>query len=57
MKELRSRKTGVIQFLRDEEYDKLKELGLHRRYIVTDVEPVKLIKPPIVVVTKNNKSK
>lgn len=58
MKELRSRKTGAIHFLSDEEFDKLRGLGIERRYIVSDVEPVKQIRPPVkVVVTKKKNNK
>jgi hypothetical protein len=58
MKELRSRKTGNIHFVSDEEYEKLLGLGIERRYVVTDVEPVKQIKPPIeVVITKKKDNK
>lgn len=58
MKELRSRKKGTIHFISDEEYNKLLGLGIERRYIITDVEPVKQIKPPTqVVITKKKDNK
>jgi hypothetical protein len=40
MKEVRSRKTGKVSILSDEEFEKLKSLGLSGKFTVLDVEPI-----------------
>ena len=59
MKELRNRKTGKSYIVNDEEYRSLKENGRLRKFIVTDIEPIKKLIPipgtikPDIKVTKS----
>ena len=61
--ELKNKKTGKLYWIGDVEYDlngksydpiqKLKDLGLYTKYIITEVHPLKTIKDPIKIeVTK-----
>ena len=46
--ELKSRRTGKINYVSEEDLDKLKKLGMLGRYQITGVEAPKFIKPPFV---------
>jgi hypothetical protein len=50
MKELTSKKNKRVHLLTDDEFAKLKELGLAKNYIVIDVEPIsKMIPTPTIL--------
>jgi hypothetical protein len=61
MKEVRSRKTGKVSILSDEEFEKLKSLGLAGKFTVFDVKPiipmipVMKIEPEIKIKMKSKK--
>jgi hypothetical protein len=40
MKEVRSKKTGKVSILSDEEFEKLKSLGLAGKFTVLHVKPI-----------------
>lgn len=41
MKELRSKKTGLVQILSEEQYKIVVQLGIQNRYEVKNIEPIK----------------
>jgi len=45
IKQLRSRKTGLVHFISVKDYEKVKALGHANRFIVKDVAPVRQIVP------------
>ena len=47
MKEVKSRKTGKIDILSDEEFKDLVKAGLEKRFIITDIKPIRNIISPI----------
>jgi hypothetical protein len=49
MKEVRSRKTGKISILSDEEYEKLVSLKLAGRFTVQDIKPIRPLIPDIKI--------
>jgi hypothetical protein len=49
MKEVRSRKTGKISILSDEEYEKLVRIGLAGRFTVQDIKPIRPLIPDIKI--------
>ena len=57
MKEVKSKKTGKIDILSDDEYKNLIKAGLEKRFIVTDIRPVRniisSIKEPEKKITKS----
>jgi hypothetical protein len=57
MKEVKSKKTGKIDILSDDEYKDLIKAGLEKRFIVTDIRPVRniisSIKEPEKKITKS----
>ena len=57
MKEAISRKTGKVNILSDEEWNKVIELGIADRYRVTDIPPVRQIKPDLKINIETKKSK
>lgn len=52
MKELRSKKTGMIDFMTDEQYEVFKTRPFAKNFIVTEVEPVRQIIPKLNIETK-----
>lgn len=48
MKEVKSKKTGKIDILTDEEYKNLVKAGLEKRFIVTDIKPIRNIINPVI---------
>ena len=45
MKELHSRKTGKVQYVTDDEYQRMEELGIARRFTVKEMEPIRRLTP------------
>jgi hypothetical protein len=45
MKEIQSRKTGNIQYVTDDEWNRMGELGLQRRFTTRDIEPIQRLTP------------
>lgn len=52
MKELKSRKTGRVQTITDDDYKKLVELGLDKRYYIKEIKRVEI--PKQVIIKKKN---
>jgi hypothetical protein len=57
MKELRSKKTGKVSILTDEEFEKLKSLGLAARFTVLDVKPIIPLIPVMKIEPEIRKTK
>jgi hypothetical protein len=55
MKEVRSRKTGMVDFMTDEQYEVFKKRSFAKNFTVTEVTPIKQIIPKLDIVTVSKK--
>lgn len=55
MKEVRSKKTGLVDFMNDEQYEVFKTRPFAKNFIVTEVAPIKQIIPKLDIVTVSKK--
>lgn len=63
MKEARSKKTGAVHIISDEDYKKLLQLGIANRYEIRNIEPIRRmtitpkLQTPVVKEKTNIKNK
>jgi hypothetical protein len=57
MKEVRSIKTGLSDFMTDEQYEVFKKRPFAKKFTVTEVVPIKQIIPKLDIETKKIKKK